>query len=95
MIQIRRNCKIYLFMSDEFRLTTEEKLAIIEELLEELSHGRTALQVIESDDALQGKVPPSAPVYTYSLLGSEQTRRTQISNLIMKVDDANKQKAPV
>jgi hypothetical protein len=81
-------------MSDDFRLTTEEKLAIIEELLEELSHGRTVLQVIESDDALQGKVPPSAPVYTYSLLGSEQTRRTQISNLIMKVDDANKQKAP-
>lgn len=68
---------------------------LIEELLEELSHGRSNLQVIQSDDALQGKPPTSVSVHTYQILGSDQMRRTQTSNLMMKVEEANRQKVPV
>lgn len=82
-------------MSDEYRLTQEEKLMLIEELLQELSQGRTALQVIHSDDLLHGRPSPyQGPVHTYQILGGDQLRRTQTSNLLAKVEDASRQKVP-
>jgi hypothetical protein len=68
---------------------------LIEELLQELSQGRTALQVIQSDDVLQGKQSTSGSVHIYQILGLDQIRRTQTSNLMMKVEDANRQKVTV
>lgn len=82
-------------MAEDYKLSQEEKLMLIEELLEELSHGRTALQVIQSDDALQGKPPSSISVHTYQLLGSDQNRKTQTSNLMMKVEEASRLRAIV
>jgi hypothetical protein len=80
-------------MSDEFKLTQEEKLMLIEELLQELSQGRTALQVIHSDDVLQGRISAGqGTVHTYHLLGGDQLRRTQTSNLMAKVEDASRQR---
>jgi hypothetical protein len=81
-------------MADEFKLSQEEKLMLIEELLQELSQGRTALQVIQSDDVLQGRVSGQGSVHTYHILGGDQLRRTQTSNLMAKVEDANRQKQP-
>lgn len=80
-------------MSDEYRLSQEEKLMLIEELLQELSQGRSALQVIHSDDLLHGRPSAySAPVHTYHILGTEQLRRTQTSNLLAKVEEAGRQR---
>jgi hypothetical protein len=67
-------------------------LLLIEELLQELSQGRTALQVIHSDDVLQGKMTVQGPVHTYQLLGGDQLRRTQTSNLMSKVEEAGRQR---
>lgn len=78
---------------DEFKLTQEEKLMLIEELLQELSQGRTALQVIQSDDVLQGRQTGQGSVHTYQVLGGgDQMRRTQTANLMSKVEEANRLK---
>lgn len=73
-------------MSDEFKLTQDEKIMLIEELLQQLSENKSVLHVIQSDDALQGKPPISSNVHTYQVLGSDQPRKTQTGNLMMKVE---------
>ena len=67
-------------------------MLLVEEILQELSQGRTALQVIHSDDVLQGKMTIQGPIHTYQLLGGDQVRRTQTSNLMSKVEEASRQR---
>lgn len=55
-------------MFEDSQLTTDEKLGIIQDLMEEI-HSKTGLIAIRSDDVLQGKSLPSV-VHTYQIAGS-------------------------
>jgi hypothetical protein len=48
---------------------------------------------IKSDEILQGKAY-STVVHTYQIVGSDINRKTQTSNLIQKVIDAQQQPLP-
>ena len=66
-------------------MTTEEKFAIIQDLMDEI-HSKSGLMAIRSDDVLHGKVL-SSTVYTYQIAGSDVNRKTQTSNLQNKISE--------
>jgi hypothetical protein len=55
-------------MSDDIQLTTDEKLAIVQELIDEI-HAKSGILAIHSNDFLTGRPLPS-PVHTYQIAGS-------------------------
>lgn len=56
-------------------------------------HHKSGVLTIKSDEILQGKAY-STVVHTYQIVGSDINRKTQTSNLIQKVIEAQQQPLP-
>ena len=73
-------------MTEDIRLTCQEKLSILKDIMEEV-RTKSGIMAIHSDDLLAGR-PDNVTIHTYQIAGSDVTRKTQTSNLLQKVTQA-------
>jgi len=55
-------------IAEDIQLTTDEKLAIIQDIMDEI-HAKSGILAIHSEDFLTGR-STSSPIHTYQVAGS-------------------------
>lgn len=70
-------------MMSDIKLSSQEKLNIIQEIMEEI-RTKTGIMAIQSDDVLSGR-PDTSTQHTYQIANGEISKKTQTSFLQQKI----------